>query len=95
MTDRIALSVWMLSICEGYFGERSTLIADDVSQALNLPLGEPRFQSQLSLVAVRFWKHRFTLTLGVVQLFGLPGAIPKVNDLPAEGRCGCSALAFQ
>ena len=44
----------MLSICDGYFGKWSTLIADDVSQAFNLPLGETRIQSQLLLVDVRF-----------------------------------------
>lgn len=61
----------MLSICDGYFGERSTLIADDVSQAFNLPLGETGIQSQLSLVDGRFWKRRFTLALGIVQSFRL------------------------
>lgn len=84
----------MLSICDGYFGERSTLIADDVSQALNLPLGQTRFQSQLSLVDVRFWKHGFTLTLGILRSFVLRGVIHNVNDLPGEGGSGCSPLAL-
>lgn len=68
----------MLSICDGYFGERSTLIADDVSQAFNLPLGETRIQSsQLPLVDVRLWKGRVTLTLRIVESFGLQGCHRK------------------
>lgn len=61
----------MLSICDRYFGKWSALIADDVSQAFNLPLGETRIQSQLLLVDVRVWKCRFALTLGIVQSFSL------------------------
>lgn len=84
----------MLSICDGYFGERSTLIADDVSQAFNLPLGETGIQSQLSLVDVRFWERRFSLTLELFSHLVCEAVIQQVNDLPGEGRSGCNALAF-
>lgn len=52
----------MLSICDRYFGKWSTLIADDVSQAFNLPLGETGIQSQLLVVDVRFWTCWYSLT---------------------------------